>query len=142
MVLPEAGSDSLLVETLPGGEMLVYDLASHRAHSLNRTAALVWRWCDGNTTLAEMARRLRAELDAPVDEEVVRLALQRLDGARLLQERVTRPRDAERISRRAVARRLGMAAGLTVLLPVVTSIIAPTPAHAASCVRTTAPAIR
>ncbi len=29
-------------------EVLVYDLKSHKAHCLNQTAALVWKYCDGN----------------------------------------------------------------------------------------------
>jgi len=129
---PRAREEELVVREVED-ETLVYDLKRHKAHSLNPTAARVWRYCDGNTTIAEMARRLRAELDTPVDEQVVRLALQRLDGAHLLQERLIPAGGAEQISRRSVARRLGMAAGLTILLPVVTSIVAPTPALAATC---------
>src|SRR5207249_1852852 len=92
-------------------ETLVYDLKRHRVHALNPTAPRVWRLCDGRTTIAEMAERLSRETGPPADEEVVWLALDGLGRARLLQERVTRPGDAERVSRRAVARKLGMAAG-------------------------------
>jgi len=132
---PRARVDELVVREVED-ETLVYDLKRHRAHSLNQTAALVWRWCDGRTTVLEMAQRLQAELRLPADEEVVLLALDRLGRSHLLQERVTSKEEAVRVSRRAVARKVAMAAGMTVLLPVVTSIVAPTPAAAATCLAT------
>src|SRR2546423_15689116 len=42
---PRARDARLVIQELPD-ELLVYDLERHRAHSLNRTAALVWRHCD------------------------------------------------------------------------------------------------
>jgi len=54
---PLARQDRLVVQEL-SEEVLVYDLDRHRAHCLNRTAALIWRHCDGSTSVAEMARRL------------------------------------------------------------------------------------
>src|SRR5438067_12451593 len=111
---PRAREDELVVREVED-ETLVYDLKRHKAHSLNHTAALVWRWCDGQATIPEMARRLSAETKIAAGEDAVWLALDGLGRARLLQERATRPDDAERVSRRAVARKLGMTAGLTLL---------------------------
>jgi hypothetical protein len=132
-MLPSARKDELVVRDLPD-ETLVYDLKRHKAHCLNRTAALVWRSCDGRTTTAEIAGRLGEATGMAGDEEVVRLALEGLGRAHLLQERVARAGDGVRVSRRDVARRLGLTAGLTALLPVVMSIVAPTPAEAGSCI--------
>jgi hypothetical protein len=118
--LPQARDERLVVQEL-SDEVLVYDLDRHRAHSLNRTAALVWRRCDGRTTVSEMAAMLRQELAAPVDEEAVWIALQRLGRAHLLCEQLWVPASADRASRRALLRTLAMAGGLAT----VTSIVAP-----------------
>src|SRR4051812_27187471 len=84
---PKARADGLVVQELMD-EILVYDLVRHRSHCLNRTAALVWRHCDGSSSVPEMARRLHQELGAPVGEEAVWLALNRLSRAHLLHEKV------------------------------------------------------
>jgi hypothetical protein len=110
------------------GETLVYDLQRHRAHCLNAPAAFVFKYCDGTRSVRQLATGLAQETGAPVDVECVWLALEALDRARLLREPVVRPPRAGRLSRREVVRRLGVA----VLLPAVTSILAPTPAQAAA----------
>jgi hypothetical protein len=110
------------------GETLVYDRRRHRAHCLNRPAAIVFRHCDGTRTVAELARILDRELGAPLGRDGVWLALDRLGRARLLEQRVSPPADARRLSRRELVRRVGIA----VLLPAVTSVLAPTPAQAAA----------
>jgi hypothetical protein len=129
-MLPSARNETLLVEILED-ETLVYDLVRHRAHCLNRSAALIWRHCDGKTGIAAIAAAAGRELGQTLDEAAVRLALDRLDRAHLL---VRGPgRRSESISRREVAKKLALTGSLAVLLPAVTSIIAPTPAQAASC---------
>ena len=65
--LPAARQAGLVVRELPG-ETLVYDLENNKAHCLNGTAALVWRRCDGQTTVAELAQTLHEELGLPADE--------------------------------------------------------------------------
>jgi Coenzyme PQQ synthesis protein D (PqqD) len=133
--VPCAREEALLIEELPD-ELLVYDLERHRAHTLNRTAALVWRQCDGRTTIAEMAARLHRELDLPADERVVWMALARLQRAHLLQERIATPGSSADYTRRALLRKLALAGGLTLLLPAVQSIVAPTVADAATVLTT------
>ena len=112
-------------------EVLVYDLRNHRAHRLNRIAALVWRHCDGKKTVFQLARILEDKLDEPADRDVVLYALGRLARVGLLEGKAP----IEGYSRRDFIRRLkkvGLAA--SVMLPVVTSIVAPTPAQAMSCI--------
>ncbi len=128
---PYARKEGLVVKELPD-ELLVYDLERHRAHCLNPTAALVWKHSDGQTSVEEIATLLHAELEAPADERLVWLALERLDKSHLLQERLSPPPELARCSRRQLVRKLGLVGGLTVLLPLVTSIVAPTPAEAAA----------
>jgi hypothetical protein len=110
-----------------GDEVLVYDLETHRAHSVNGVAAAVWRRCDGTRDAARIAVDLREDGVAPVTEEAVRYALGELGRARLL----TGPVAPAGLTRREVMRRLGTAAA--VALPVVTTIVTPTAAQAQSC---------
>jgi len=127
---PHARQAGLVIREVTD-EVLVYDLERDKAHCLNRAAALVWKHCDGRTAVPQIAERLRGELQAPVDEQVVWLALDQLGRKHLLQERPARPGTTARLSRREVVRTLGLAAAIA--LPLVTSIIAPTAAQASTC---------
>jgi hypothetical protein len=122
---PSARAEGLVVQDL-ADETLVYDLERHKAHCLNRTAAAVWRLCDGKRDEAALARLLKEELGTAAAEDVVRLALRDLGRARLLQEPVAAD---SRLSRRRLVQRLGQA----VALPLVVSIVSPTAAQAATC---------
>ncbi len=127
---PRARKDDLIVKKMPD-EVLVYDLRRDKAHCLNHTAALIWNYCDGRTSVANIAGRLGKELNATVDERVVWLALKELSKNHLLQERMVPPAAMAGINRRQMIRALGVAA--VVAVPVVTSIVAPTPAQTATC---------
>ncbi len=136
-LMPRARQDELVVEELPD-ETLVYDLKRHKARCLNRTAALIWRHCDGQTSVADVAALLEEQLATPQDEAVVWMALDRLGRAHLLSEPVTLPADRPQYSRREMLRTLRRVAGISLLLPVIESIVAPRAAAQASCVATTA----
>jgi hypothetical protein len=112
-------------------ELLVYDLVRHKAHCLNETAALVWKRCDGKTSVKQMVRVLKAEKDAAADESMVWLAFDQLAKADLLQGESRKWSGASGISRREVIKRIGVAAAVS--LPLVTSIVAPTAVQAATC---------
>ena len=129
--MPSARDEQLVVEELTE-ETLVYDLERHRAHCLNKTSALVWRMCDGRTTVAAVARALENDLGLPDDEEIVWLALDRLRRAKLLDGAADIPKDAVSHSRRDLVRKLAVVGGISVLLPVVTSITSPLAAQAGS----------
>ena len=124
---PRARVDCLSREF--GNEVLVYDLQRDVGHCLNSTAAAAWKLCDGNSSPPQIARTLSRQLSTRVDEAVVLLALDQLAAAHLLVEPEV---PVERLSRRVALRRISIAAA--VALPLVTSIVAPTPAQAASCV--------
>jgi len=62
---PKARTADLIVKELPE-EVLIYDLKRDRAHCLNLTAAAVWKYCDGQTSPAEIARRLARTLGSDV----------------------------------------------------------------------------
>lgn len=130
---PRARVMDLVIREMPD-EVLVYDLKRHKAHCLNRTAALVWKHCDGHRAVAEIAGLIGKDLNTTVDEGAVWLAVERLGKAHLLEERVTPPAGSPRLTRREVVRRLGLGAALAA--PVVMSIAAPTAVSAQTCVIT------
>ncbi len=132
-LMPRARQDEFVVEELED-ETLVYDLERHKARCLNRTAALVWRHCDGRTSVAEVAALLQEQSATPTDEAVVWMALDRLSRAHLLSDPVTLPADRAQYSRREMLRKLRRVAGITLLLPVIESIVAPLAAAQASCI--------
>lgn len=130
---PKARAEGVVVRELPD-EMLVYDLDTHRAVCLNSTAAAVWRLCDGRRSAEDIRRALEKSAGGAIPEELVWLALEQLGKDKLLDARVPRPAALAGISRRELIRRVGLAAA--VALPAVASIVAPTPAQAASCLPT------
>ena len=95
--------------------------AATAASCLNELAASVWRECDRETLVAGIA--------LGEDERAVWLALHQLTKAQLLTEAIAFPPDMSAAkSRREIAGRLGLGAAAFV-----TSVVAPMPAQAASC---------
>lgn len=133
MHLPLMRVQDLIVEELPD-EVLVYDRVRDKAHCLNSTSAFVWKQCDGQLTAGQIAQRLTQRLQAPLNEEVVWLALSQLEKLHLLEQSISVPPQFLGLSRRRMIRNLGIAAA--VALPLATSIVSPTPAQAATCAGT------
>jgi len=127
---PRLRADGLVIYELPD-EVLVYDKVRDQAHCLNQSAALVWRACDGQLAPSEIARKLTTQLAVAVPEDLVLLALFQLEEIHLLEQRGTIPTSFPGMSRRQMSRSLGLTAAIA--LPVITSIMAPTPAQAATC---------
>jgi hypothetical protein len=125
---PRARREGLIVRQLPD-ELVVYDLERHQAHRLNRTAALVFDHADGGTTVGAIAGALCRELNVADADRLAWLALDRLDRAHLLDQAPVPPTGLASSGRRDLLRRAGLAAAL---LPVVSSILAPTAAEAAN----------
>jgi len=127
-VYPLARKTELIVEALPS-ETIVYDTTHHRVHCLNKTASLIWRHCDGQTSVHQIAHQLSQTLRAPADVDVVRLGLRELHNCGLL---VRESADTTAVSRRDLSKHLSILGGSFALLPAITSIVAPTPAMADS----------
>lgn len=122
MLTPLARSADLVVEPL-GEELLVFDSKTNRAHSLNAAAASVWRACDGARDADALAQY--CELD-PI---AVQLALDSLGKCQLLVDF-----EGPHVSRRQALRRAAVVgAGISVALPVIRSITAPS-AYAAGSI--------
>jgi hypothetical protein len=127
---PAARTAGLLVRHI-GDETLVYDLARHRAHCLNRTASVVFHLADGRRSVSDIAALLGDEIATEERHEAVRLALEKLAEAGLLGNGGEAAESAPPLAspgRREALRRVGLGAAL--LAPVVTSLLVPSPAEA------------
>jgi hypothetical protein len=132
-LMPQAKTVDLVVEALRD-ETLVYDLKRHKAHCLNRAAALVWAFCDGRTTVAATAAILEAQLPASATgDALVRMGLEQLARAHLLVGGTVSRAPRPRYSRRAVLRALGVTGAAALLPPLVETVVSPVSAEAASC---------
>ncbi|MFL5800735.1 MAG: PqqD family protein [Roseiflexaceae bacterium] len=130
-------SETVHIERL-GDELCIYDWQRKQVHALNPTAARVWQQCDGQTSPAQIAAALQAELSTPHAEELVWLTLDRLAKAHLLQGNLAKPAAFKGLTRRQFIKTMGVAAAL---LPVVHSIVAPGPVAAQSPVPTATPTV-
>jgi hypothetical protein len=110
-------------------ELLLFDKKTSTAHCLNGIAGEMWMACKRQSSAADVTDFLRSRWPE-MEEEVVGASLSRMAAAGLLEETI----DEENIStaRRELIRKLGFTAA--VVLPiVVTSVLIPPAASAASC---------
>jgi hypothetical protein len=121
-IKPLTRTKNILVQELED-EVLVYDLNVNRAFSLNNTSALVWKLCDGNSTVPEICEKMSLKLKKSVSEDVVWLALDQFIGDGLLENGDDLGDHFAGQSRREVIRKVGIAS--MVALPLVSSIVAP-----------------
>lgn len=124
---PRSRKDKLLSRQLDD-DLLIYDVERYKAHCLNPTAALVFSLCDGERSEDELAKAVGERLGVDDPQPLVQLALAQLDRARLL-ERSGPARPPSGVSRRRLLQ--GAAA---VLLPAITSLMAPEAASAGSSI--------
>jgi len=120
---PKARHQNLLVEKV-GHETILYDEERQQAHSLNRSASIVWQNSDGAHSVPQLAQLVGVELGIEPNDSIVEYALDTLASANLL--------DDHQVSRRDVVRRMTFAGAAALALPVVLSVVAPTEAMAAS----------
>jgi Coenzyme PQQ synthesis protein D (PqqD) len=132
---PLARREGLVIQEMPE-EVLVYDTNTNKAHCLNKTAAFVWKSCDGSHTINDIAGLMEKEFGTNVPDDLVWLAIDQLGKDDLLEVSEI---PAKGISRREVIRRIGIAS--VIALPVVASLVAPSSALAAvscGCINPTA----
>ena len=128
-MLPEARTRELLVEHVVD-ETVVYDLDSKDVHCLTPLAAAVFEHCDGRTTTDRIAQLAQERLGEPVGPDEVSAALAQLDERSLLEARPLVLQEG--FSRRDLARRSALAGAAVAMVPLITSIAAPTAAMASS----------
>ncbi len=124
---PQARTADLVISELPD-EVLVYDLKTHQAHCLNKTAALIWHHCDGRRTVAEITQAIEVAEHTLLDETAVWAALEQLNKSGLLAASVKRPSGIPSLSRRRAMQKMGLSAAGA--FPLVMSIVAPAAAQA------------
>ncbi len=66
------------------GELFIEDILNNNQIRLNPTSAYVWERCDGKHKTTEIAEEMGKELGVSVSESVILMALNRLQGERLL----------------------------------------------------------
>lgn len=122
--LPRARKEGLLQDSV-GEELLLYDQDSHTAHCLSPIAACVWRHCDGERDVTELA-----EL-AGASESLVADALQELREKELLDAELPQS-DVPGVSRREAIIRVARVGGAAAGASMIVSATAATPAMASS----------
>jgi len=110
-------------------ELLLFDEETSTAHCLNGIAGDMWIACEREGSASEVTEFLRSRWP-DIEKEVVWASLSQMSAAGLLEETI----DEENIStaRRDLIRKLGFTAA-AVLPIVVTSVLIPPAAAAASC---------
>jgi hypothetical protein len=63
------GREDLLKRDLDDGCVL-YDEKTSQVYTLNTTAALIWEYCDGNTTIEEIAEEIASAGNLNKDEAI------------------------------------------------------------------------
>jgi hypothetical protein len=131
---PIARKSGLVIQEVPE-EVLVYDTETNKAHCLNKTAALVWKSCDGTRSISDIASYVGSVSGEKVTDDFVWLAIDQLNSNDLLEKQLEA--DFKGLSRRDVIKRIGFTT--VVALPVIASLVAPPTALAVgSCSCTTA----
>lgn len=125
---PIARKEGLVIQEMPD-EVLVFDTETNKAHCLNETAAFVWKACDGTNSVAEITKLFGNQSGKSVDENLVWLAIDQLNENNLLAQELKANFNGQ--SRREVIKKIGLAA--VIALPIVSSLVAPSAALAASC---------
>lgn len=132
--LPVARKQGLVVQEMPE-EVLIYDLDTNKAHCLNNTAAFVWKSCDGNNSISDIAKMFETEVGKNVPEDLIWLALEQLNDKNLLHGESAVLSKGN--TRREVIKKIGLTS--MIALPIVASLAAPTSVMAtASCACVTA----
>ncbi len=124
-----ARKEGLVIQEMPD-EVLVFDLETNKAHCLNKTAAFVWKACDGKNSVADITKLFGNKSGTSVPEDLVWLALDQLKKENLIENKDEIVVDYNGMSRREVIRKVGLAS--VVALPLISSLIAPTAVSAQS----------
>lgn len=131
---PTARMNDLLSTELVSGEIIVFDKQRNRAHCLNPAAAEIWRACDGQRTVADLAIFVATATGTAVDESVVWASVRELRSLHLLEELPAGTVPADGFTRRQALTRAGSAvAKAAVLVPLIATVLAPKSSAAASC---------
>jgi len=129
---PIAKSENLLIEEV-AGELLIYDVSDNRAHCLNESAAAIWRHCDGTRSIEKLAKQLFPKLEESDAQRLVHVGVERLRRRRLVDSSAAAGQTVDLSKRQLLKKVATLAAAAGVAAPLISTIIAPTAAHAFTC---------
>ncbi len=127
--LPRSRQTNIVVQEFET-EILIYDLKSDKAYCLNETSAMIWQLCDGEHSVVQISQKLSKKLNNPMTEDVVWLALDSFKKSNLLEYCNEFEINFNGLNRRQVVKKISLAS--MVMLPIISSIVAPAAAHGAS----------
>jgi hypothetical protein len=119
-ILPNANNLHLVTQDL-GSELLIYNTVSNKAYSLNETAKTVFIHCDGKHSFDYLKQKYR------YTDDLLHLTLDELQRKDLIDYKNNH---FGNLSRREIVKRVGLTS--LIALPVVTGLLAPLSAQAAS----------
>ena len=119
---PKAKSENIVIQELDK-EILIYNLELNKAASLNESSAAIWKLCDGQRSVSDIAETLGRRLGAPISKDFVWLAIDQLHDEDLLSNKSEAKPRFRGLTRREVIKKVGVTS--MVALPIVSSIVAP-----------------
>jgi hypothetical protein len=129
VIKPLARRNEIVTQEM-GDEILIYDLKADKAFALNSTSSAIWQYCDGKTSVSEIAEKMSAELKESVSENLVWLALEGLKKEKLIENDNELTSPFVGVSRRQVIRQIGTTS--LIALPIIGALVAPLATHAQS----------
>lgn len=112
------------------GELLIYDLEINKAYCLNKTSALIWQACNGENSVNGISRIVSKNLGQQVNVNLIQLALDEFRKNNLLTNSEEANFALDKMSRRQLIRNVAL--NTAIVLPTISSLIAPTAAMAGS----------
>jgi hypothetical protein len=109
---------------------VIYDSRHKKAHHLNSTLTWIWHRCDGTFSIEELATAFEQHFQVINGTDAVLTGVEQLSSRGLLEEPIDLPAGLLAASG-SVSRRTVVVGG-SALMPVIASIVAPTPAAAKS----------
>ncbi len=127
--LPQSRKSNIVVQEFET-EVLIYDLTINKAFCLNPTSTLIWQLCDGTNSISQISEIISRKLKTPFSDDLIWLALDQFKGDNLLEQNDELWIEFGGLNRRQVIKKVGFTS--MVMLPIISSIIAPTSAMAQS----------
>lgn len=121
--LPALRNENLVMQELET-EILLYDIKTDQAYSLNEICSIVYRACGERMTIEDLKRQ------TDFTDELILLTLEEMRQAKLLAEDFDRAGKYTGIRRREIIRQIAL--NSAVALPAIASITAPAATNAAS----------
>jgi Coenzyme PQQ synthesis protein D (PqqD) len=128
-LIPNAKLDNIVVQEF-SDEILIYNLKTNKAYSLNETTTLVWKNCDGAKSISQIAMEVEKTINQKIPEDLVWLALENLKKENLISFEGDTNSAFKGFNRREAIKKVGLAT--MAALPLLVSISAPTAANAQS----------